>query len=222
MSPVDHKLPAVTRVLIAVRVRLYREGLADGLGRRPEFEVVATTGDAAELVQAVGALHPDVVLLDHDLPMGTQLIRQLTDADDPVPVVALAPAASEEELLECAEAGISGFLSYDEPLDHLLETLHSVGRGEAVCPAEMARVLLMHVSSLARQRSHGWYDSGLTAREFQIVELINEGLSNKQIARRLCIQLSTVKNHVHHVLEKLKVTRRGEAVALLRHSGILN
>jgi DNA-binding NarL/FixJ family response regulator len=86
----------------------------------------------------------------------------------------------------------------------------------------MARVLLMHVSSLARQRSHGWYDSGLTAREFQIVELINEGLSNKQIARRLCIQLSTVKNHVHHVLEKLKVTRRGEAVALLRHSGILN
>ena len=71
MSPVDHKLPAVTQVLIAVRVRLSREGLAGGLGRRPEFEVVATTGDAAESVRAVGVPHPAAVLVDHDLPLGT-------------------------------------------------------------------------------------------------------------------------------------------------------
>jgi two-component system, NarL family, nitrate/nitrite response regulator NarL len=102
--------------------------------------------------------------------------------------------------------------------EHVAEAVWRAANDELACSPRVAASLLRHVRELAALRPPDAAGPGLTPREREIVGLIDEGLSNKQIASRLCIELPTVKNHVHNILEKLHVSRRGEAVARLRQS----
>jgi two-component system nitrate/nitrite response regulator NarL len=206
--------PEAVRVFIVTDVRLYREGLSALLGRMAHIAVVGAAGSAAEGVARVRDLQPDVVLLDSRAGGNAGAARDLLDSAPRARVVALATPESEEDIIALAEAGVLGYVTRDESLVDLVTTIESVARGEMACSPWMATVLVRRVQALAAERPRP--TQRLTAREAEILELIAQGLSNKEIAARLYIEVTTVKNHVHNILEKLGVSRREEAVARSR------
>jgi len=205
------------RTLIVARTRLFREGLAHALSDMPEIEVVATASSPEEAAARMLELRPAIALVDIVGQDGTAWVRAL---GDDIAVVALAVPENEAEIVALAEAGVAGYVTRDASLDELVAAIRSVAHGETLCSARVAATLFRRVAALAAERRSDEESRlpRLTRREREIVDLIGEGLSNKEIARRLQIEFATVKNHVHHILEKLQVGRRAEAVARMRGS----
>ena len=203
------------RLFILAEIRIYRDGLAEVLERRGGIEVVGTAADLGSALAAIPVTRPDIALVDVAMPDGIAAVRSVLRTAPEVKVVALAVPDAEVNVIACAEAGVSGYVTRDESLDDVVGALESVTRGEMLCSPRMAATLLRRVTALAAGET-GSARSRLTARELEIVELIDQGLSNKEIASRLFIELATVKNHVHNILEKLQVQRRSEAAAHLR------
>jgi DNA-binding NarL/FixJ family response regulator len=131
-----------------------------------------------------------------------------------VKVIAFAVSEIEDDLIACIEAGIAGFVTRDASIDDLAQSIMNALRDEVICPPRIAGLLFKRVAALSEAGTPNV--QMLTRREREIAELLNEGLSNKEIARNLRIGSATVKNHVHNILEKLHVRRRGEAAARLR------
>jgi DNA-binding NarL/FixJ family response regulator len=202
-----------TRVVIASNVRLYRDMLANSLRRAQEFVIVATT-TVGEAEVVARAHRPQIVLLDCAGARDVEVVRQVGAIRD-VAVVALALDESAELILHCMEAGARGYLTRGGTLADLVAAMRSVSHGEMLCSPQVAAVLVQRLALLAGDRMARDY-SPLTAREGQVAELIDHGLSNKEIARQLGIEVATVKHHIHHLLEKLHVTRRADAAAHLR------
>jgi DNA-binding NarL/FixJ family response regulator len=200
------------RVLIVAKVRFYRDGLAVALARSGSIAVVGQLGSWTEALPLIGARRPEIILLDADPDERLDAIRRLAGAAARPRVVALCIREHETSVLPLAEAGVSGFVSYDHSLDQLIDVIASIARGELPCSPRTAAVLLRHITCLA-QRDAPAAPRDLTRRELEILDLIDLGLSNREIARRLYIEHSTVKNHVHNILEKLDVARRADAVA---------
>lgn len=215
VSPVGAGTPMIS-IFIVGPVRAYREGLTEALNRQDGFMVVGAAGDTSEILARVEELAPDIVLYDPAALGSTDTIRDLTSLGNGVKVAALGVAENEPAVIACAEAGVSAFVTCDDSLLALVETIRSTARGELRVTPKTAATLLSRVAALGTNHWHESVDTRLTPRETEVFGLIEEGLSNKQIARRLCIELPTVKQHVHHILEKLHVSRRGEAVARLR------
>ncbi len=204
------------RVLIVAEIRLYREGLAEMLQGEPEIDVVATASGADEAVRELRERQPDVVLLDVAIPENAWLARALMAAVPGARIVALAVPEIEQEVLACAEAGVAGYVTREGSVEDVVAAVSAVARGEVLCSPRMAASLFQRVATLALERSPASIETRLTNRELEILDLIDQGLSNKEIARRLTIELSTVKNHVHNILDKLNVNRRAEAAAHAR------
>ncbi len=206
------------RVLIYSNIRIYREGIAEVLGHRPGIEVIGTASSGERCIAEARRLEPSVILLDMATTGGAAELRRLAEAAPEARTVALGVAETEENVVAYAEAGVAGYVTRDQTIDELVSALASVARGEMLCSPRTAAMLLRRVNALAAARPRGQpaAAASLTAREREILALIADGLSNKQIGQRLCVQVPTVKNHVHHILEKLGVARRGEAVALAR------
>jgi two-component system nitrate/nitrite response regulator NarL len=122
----------------------------------------------------------------------------------------------EQEILECAEAGVAGYVTRNGSLADLIATIESVGRDEIIVSPRVAAALVRRLALLAAERRGPSARRALTSRERDVVMLLEGGLSNKEIAERLCIEVTTVKHHVHNILKKLRVSRRGEAAAKLR------
>lgn len=201
------------RVYLVTATRLYRDGLRDALAR--SFHVVGTSADPIGAIAEIAASETDVVLLDGDLPNSVQAVGAVVDAVPRAKVIALAMPELEGRLIELAEAGISGYVSRDGSIEDLIDVVHSVSRGEMVCSPRMAASLLRRVTTLAaehpvRPRVR------LTDRQLEITALVDEGLTNKEIAQRLCIELPTVKNHLREIFARLDVSRRAEAAARVR------
>jgi DNA-binding NarL/FixJ family response regulator len=206
--------PDPIRVVIVSDIRLYRESLSTLLGQFGHIAVVGVAGNAAEGIQLAAELQPDVVLLDIGVAGNAAAAHALREPAPHARTVVLATPQLEEDVIALAEAGVLGYVTRDESLHDLVSTIESVARDEMVCSPWMAMVLVRRVQALAAQRPKPLHR--LTARETEILELVAEGLSNKEIAARLYIEVTTVKNHVHSILEKLGVTRRAEAVARMR------
>jgi two-component system nitrate/nitrite response regulator NarL len=211
----------VLTIVIVGAVRLYREGLAEMVSCQPDFEVVATAVSGAAALACVQELVPDISLIDMAMLDSVGAVRAIAEAVPQVKIVALAVPETESHILACAEAGVAGYVPRDGSLRDLIETLASVGRGETICSARIAASLLRRVALLASHERPRSDPGRLTPREAQIMELMGEGLSNKQIARRLRIELPTVKNHVHNILLKLSAQCRTEAVKMWRDRGPL-
>lgn len=203
-------------------MRLYREGLADALTRSSRLEVAGSAATADDALELALTCRPDVVLLDLALSDGARFVRACTASRLNQTVLALTRSDTEEELLAVAEAGIRGYVTHDTSLDELVLALESAAHGEMLCSPRAAATLLRQVGALARHAHELAQHTGLTPRELEIMELVDAGRSNKEIARELYIELPTVKNHVHNILEKLGVSRRAEAAAKLRGRGILS
>jgi len=202
----------VIRLLVASDVRLYREGLVGILGGTGACEIVGTAADRSSTLERGTSLEPDVALVDLTMAESQQTVRALAGAG--VPVVVFGIREREDEIIEYAEAGVAGYVTRDSSLAELIDVVESVARGETLLSPRIAALLLRRVKTAARPGPA----ARLTPREAEIVRLIDDGLSNKQIARRLTIELPTVKNHVHSILEKLEVKRRAEAAARVRQA----
>jgi DNA-binding NarL/FixJ family response regulator len=158
----------------------------------------------------------DIVLVDADLPGAGALVREVAQRPCDPKVGVLGVEEAREEILPLVEAGITGYVTREGSIADLFASVECAVRGESVASPRMVATLMKQVASLTRERRSSQEAGILTTRERQIAGLIEEGLSNRDIARRLEIELPTVKNHVHNILEKLHVHRRGEAAARLR------
>jgi DNA-binding NarL/FixJ family response regulator len=125
----------------------------------------------------------------------------------------------EQEIVPCAEVGVARYHLRSESLQKLLQLVHSVAAGETLCSPRITALLMRRLSSLASQQRPAERVPAPTAREIQILGLVDEGLSNREIA--VCVEVYTVKNHVHSVLCKLGVRRRGDAAAARHGAGVL-
>jgi len=179
----------------------------------PGIQVVGTATGAGDGLSRVALLAPDVVLVDTTVVGMLGLVRTLTTASPPTRVVALALPERSSEVVACAEAGALGYVTEDASIADLVATVEGVVRGEMRCSPRITATLFRRIAVLAADTRPSTPMSSLTGRELEVLALLGEGLSNKQIAQRLCIEIATAKNHVHRILEKLGVGRRGEAGA---------
>lgn len=204
------------RVFLLSDVRLYREGLLSSLARQPAFELVDAADFSRAAVARVHALRPDVIILDIGAPNSFTLAKSLGISLPDTKIVAFAMSEVDHLVLACAEAGIAGYVPPDGSEEDLLTVIACALRGELCCSPRVAGLLLRHVTTLCAPPEQAAEPLSLTQRELQILALVGEGMSNKEIGRALRIVGSTVKNHVHNILEKLQVHRRGEAAVRLR------
>ncbi|OJF14212.1 hypothetical protein BG844_11180 [Couchioplanes caeruleus subsp. caeruleus] len=203
--------------MIIAAVRLYREGLADVLHGRGTINVVGTADSGDAGVACVQRTRPDLVLVDTATPGGLDVLRSLRTTAPQVRTVALGVVESGPDVLACVEAGAAGYVPREASLEDLVATLERAGRGEATCPPEILAELLRRVTELAGGSTFALSGSDLlTSRELQIVQLIANGLTNQEIAERLAVALSTVKNHIHNIFAKLQISGRAEVAAWVR------
>lgn len=208
------------RVLLVSDVPLYRDGVACSLAATREIDAVGIAGNAAQALELARHLEPQIALLDMAMPQAFDIARQLGQAAEPTRVVALAIPEEDSAVIECAEAGIAGYVPRTATVREAIEMIAAAARGEAYCSPRVAGSLLRRIAGLAAARHSaglGGGPTGLTAREAEILALLKQGLSNKMISRRLGIEPATVKNHVHSVFGKLGLRRRAE-VAVLVHA----
>ena len=205
------------RVFIVGRGRLHREALADLLDRQTQVEVVGTIAPDDGRLPRMLDLTPDIVLVDGSTSHAASVVSLIIDRAPDLRVVAYGIPETASAILLYAEAGVHGYLVESGNVDDLLLVIDQVQRGELSCTPKVAGMLLRRVRQLAAEADRFSADPGrLTRRELEVIQLIDQGLSNKDIARRLGIEVSTAKNHVHNILEKLNVGHRGEAAAQVR------
>ncbi|MDB4881897.1 MAG: regulatory protein LuxR [Gemmatimonadetes bacterium] len=214
----DDGLGAMISVLIACDIRLYREGLSLHLARQDRLGVVGSASTTDETFRMARELAPDVLLLDMAMRDSLAIVHELRSTVPDTQVLALAIPEADGAVIACAEAGVAGFVMREASLADLVDAILSAARGEACMSPRAAAALLRRVGTLAADRVPSAAHAELTVREREIVELIDHGMSNKAIAARLHVELATVKNHVHNILDKLQVHRRGEIAARLRHA----
>jgi DNA-binding NarL/FixJ family response regulator len=191
-------------------VRMYREGLKAQLSAGDELDIVAMVDSVPAAVRILPESTPDVVLCDMSLPGGLAAAAAVADAHPGARVVVFAVPDNEVDVPACAEAGVAGFVTREASVADLLAVVQGVARGELVCSPKAAAALYRRVATLSASRAPAAPAARLTLREREIARLIDRGMSNKDIARVLGIELATAKNHVHHILEKLGVERRGD------------
>jgi DNA-binding NarL/FixJ family response regulator len=209
----ESAVASIPRVYIASQVRLYREALASGLAGAGALRVAGQGGCAQALVD-LATLKPDVLLLDLGSPDSLALPRAAFAIAPKLLVVAFAVSDVEADVLACAEAGICAYVPQDGTVEDIVATVLRAVSGELVCPPRIAALLFSRIGKLAAGVTP--QDPVLTSREREIADLLAHGLSNKHIARRLGLAHATVKNHVHNVLQKLNLERRGQIAALRR------
>lgn len=207
------------KVFLVSDVRLLRDGLSLVLAESSALRIVGYAATGAETEERLAALRPDVLLLDMSVPHCVEIGMACRALAPTVGIVAFAVASDEAEQIACVEAGITGFVPRDGDVQDLINAIGSVVRGETFCSPRVVASTFRRLADLSSAgRAVDSAPALVSERERQIVELIDRGLSNKEIAQRLHIGVATVKNHVHNILDKLHVTRRGEIGARLRNS----
>jgi DNA-binding NarL/FixJ family response regulator len=207
-----------TRVLIVDDHPLTRDALA-ALLTQHEFSVVGEAADGAEAIEVARSLQPDLILLDLSMPGldGLQALPRLREAAPRCEVVMLTASVAEENLLAAIRAGAAGYLLKTEPPERIVEFLRGAADGEAALSGSVARRLLENVRE-GRAGNGGVPDTiarALSAREVEVLLLLDEHLSTDQIAGRLFISEHTVRSHVKSLLRKLGVSSRRQALETL-------
>jgi DNA-binding NarL/FixJ family response regulator len=207
------------RFLIVDDCTLHRENLATvfvvrGVSRLSMAWNLPTLGSA------LGEATPEIVLVNMGSRDNLELLRFVRHTCPEAKVIVVGVSEEDEsQIIACAEAGVAGYHMRAESLDELLALITRVAAGEAVCSPRISAILLRRLSDLAARRRSDPVELVLTAREAQILRMLESGLSNRDIATELCIAVHTVKNHVHSLLNKLGVATRAQAAALSRSMG---
>lgn len=200
------------RVLVVDDHILFRKGLIGLLSARDDIEVVGECGEGAEAVQCTRQLMPDVVLMDIRMPGldGIEATRRITREMPHTKVVMLTVSEEDEDLFEAIKSGARGYLLKSLEPEELYPLVRAVAAGGAALSPTMAAKILDEFSHTpARGEPEApLHEEVLTEREREILELLKDGLGNKEIARRLSISESTVRNHIHNILYKLHLDNR--------------
>jgi DNA-binding NarL/FixJ family response regulator len=215
-APTRPHLDVEIRVLIVAAVRLYGDGIAASLDRIERLLVVGTARTRIEALDLIARRSPDVLILDAATDECIDLVRMLHTTAPALKTLAFGVEGHEREIIAFAQAGVAGYVPSDASIDTLTSAIAGVTKGDLVCPPPVAATLLRHLGTTSAGARPARPAVDLTARELEVLALIDAGLSNKEIAGRLHIEVATVKNHVHHLLEKLQVTSRSEAAALFK------
>jgi DNA-binding NarL/FixJ family response regulator len=214
----------VIRVLIADDQALVRGGFRMILDAQKDIEVVGEASDGQEALTQARELEPDVVLMDIRMPEldGLEATRQLVSGDGAARVLMLTTFDLDEYVYEAMKAGASGFLLKDVRPEQLAEAVRVVAAGESLlAPAITQRLIAEFVRRPPPGSGQPVELSELTERELEVLKLIARGLSNGEIAAELFLSEATVKTHVTHVLAKLKLRDRVQAVVLAYESGLV-
>ena len=212
---------AKLRILLIEDNRLLREGIAAMLNGQSEFEVVAIAEDGDAVSRLKGAKKaPDVVLLDLGLEKENSL-RLMTILREEVPtakVIAMDMFPEQQDIVEFVKAGGSGFIVKNASSNDYIKTIRAVAAGQKVLPPALTNSLFTQIIESALKAGAGIPNNSiqLTSREREIVGLISEGMSNKEIAEHLHIATFTVKSHIHNILEKLALNTRLQIAAFAR------
>jgi two-component system, NarL family, nitrate/nitrite response regulator NarL len=212
-APLVTKSTTTTKTLVFLicRVRLYRQAILGMLNRQAGICAVGSIDIGDDLISALDAVEPDAVLLDSGSPEALALATRVVRARPSTRILGFGVDDVPPQVIACAEAGLWGYVSSNASMAELARAARRVAFGQTVCSVGMGEQLFHHLRSAALRDSGSEIDTVLTVRQQQILKLINEGLSNKQIAQRLSLGTSTVKNHVHGLLGRLQVGRRSEA-----------
>lgn len=212
------------RTLVADDQEVVREGFAALLGTQEDMDVVARAADGAEAVALSAQTHPDVVLMDVRMPVmdGIEATRRIaTNGDDGPRILVLTTFDLDDYVYEALQAGASGFLLKDVPAETLFDAVRVVAAGDALLAPAITRRLIAEFARLRPRQIKPDALSALTPRETEILGLVAEGLSNHEIASRLVLSDETVKTHVSHVLRKLGLRDRAQAVVVAYESGLV-
>jgi two-component system nitrate/nitrite response regulator NarL len=216
-------MPMMTLSVVVVSdVRLVQEGLSSVLAHRAEVNLVSSV-DTLQARAEITRLRPQVVLFDATRPDCVEYVQGLVECAPKCKVVAFGVRENSEEFLALAAAGTAGYIRDSADSSDVVRVLEQVMCDELPCSPQAAASLYRRVGTLS-QRGDGIFGAGngkvetaqLSRRELQVAELIDRGLTNKEIGRQLGIEAATVKNHIHNLCEKLKVHRRGEAALRFR------
>jgi DNA-binding NarL/FixJ family response regulator len=211
------------RVLIADDQSLVRAGFRLVLENEEDIEVVGEASNGEEAIHSAGRLKPDVVLMDIRMPQldGIAATREIT-ARDQARVLVLTTYDLDEYVYDALQAGASGFLLKDTPPAQLADGIRAVASGEALLAPTVTRRLIEEFARIGSTRRNAPPEMDeLTPRETEVLRLLARGLSNAEIAAELVLGDTTVKTHVTHVLTKLGLRDRVQAVVLAYESGLV-
>lgn len=208
------RVPGTIRVVLVDDHAVIRAGLSQLIATADDIEVVGEAADGAAAVEQARALRPDVILMDLQMPGvdGVTATREIVAAGLDVDVLVLTSYSDNERILDALDAGAVGYLLKDADPDDVLTGIRAVSRGESPIHPKAARALLGARSAGGRPQ--------LTAREVEVLQLVREGLANKQIARRLEISERTVKAHLTSAFSRIGVSDRTQAALWAQRNGL--
>ena len=213
-----------TSVLIADDQELVRTGFRAILGAEPDIQVVGEAGDGRQAIEAAGRLSPDVVLMDIRMPIldGLEATRRIVISPDSKPrVLILTTFDLDEYVYEALRSGASGFMLKDNPAEQLITAVHVVAKGEALLAPSVTSRLIAEFASYRPPAEKPAQLASLSGRELEVLRLVARGLSNGEIAEELYVAETTIRTHLGHILAKLGLRDRVQAVVLAYETGLI-
>lgn len=213
------------RILLVDDQALFRRAIASLIGDQPDFEILGQAENGLQAVEMAHALSPDLVVMDVEMPVmtGVEATRRIREELPGVKVVILSVSEADEHVFDAIKFGAHGYLLKDLRPEQLYDLIRAVMRNETALSPAIAGRLLREFREHSDRRPVATPESTgpeLTSREIQILQLVADGLSNKEIGTRLSITEGTVKNHVHNALEKLQLENRIQAAAYVVRHGL--
>lgn len=211
----------LTKVLIVHESRFMGDMFAEILEDEPDITVVGCSATADEALEIIREKDVNVALISAQLPhqSALNLTRKIANQTPSTKVLALGVSDNKNQLLRYVEAGASGYIPHDSSVSGLIEAIHLAQRGEAKISANVAAAILERLSRMtkafAKVDNSNLEEAKLTRRELEILNFIGQGCTNQNIASILVVEVGTVKNHVHNIIKKLKVSSREEAATYL-------
>jgi DNA-binding NarL/FixJ family response regulator len=200
------------RILVVEDNRVLRDGIITLLNEQPDMKVVAAIGNGNNILETIRKVKPQVKLLDLGLwsDKHRRILEEVKRDFPEVKVIGMGLLPMQADIIESVEAGVSGFILKDATMKEFIGTIRSVAKGIQILPPTLTGSLFSFIVEYALKRGKGKLTSAvrMTKREREIIVLIADGLSNKEIAQRLFVATHTVKSHVHNIMEKLALHTR--------------
>jgi DNA-binding NarL/FixJ family response regulator len=223
IEPTDGIVPATVRVLVVVENRLMREVLARILGKKSDIQVVDSLESFPEKLEQLGDIRADVVILDGvNARLGDPRVApEVSEVARRIKVIVIGVEEDEVLFLRAVQAGVVGYIAQNASAQEVLAAVRNVMQDEVVCPPKLCRFLFRHVALTGEKSLEADANPqySFTRREQQLLPLIAQGLTNKEIAVRLNLSEQTVKNHIHSILKKAGSKDRLRAVRICRAQG---